>query len=626
MNRRFIPVVVAVSALIGASCGGSDGSSPDSGTVTATTVLAEDRATASTDAPPPPPTATPSTTAPDAGPGTLPNNTGSELQWDEVATDVDVPPGELLWTGSSFIIAGHDDTGATFLRSSDGVDWAPLSNLPDQVDWFGIHAADESIVVWGTDTLADQPDGDSGFEQMGPGLPPEDVRVIASTDGGATWVELDRLTAQSELSASPYLRAASSFSAAATKGDIVFVSVEAFVELDFELVLADNGIDRARLADGWRTDDGMTICLFPVGFDPANEGDESDAVPADEDFGGDEGDAVPANEGFGDDEGFDGEQSCEGAEGVEGIEQLDITFEQLGLDEADIAAIDMGFRSFQILRSLDGGPFEAAEVDPPFDDWHPGWLRVVDREFVASLTNESGDTLVYRSADALEWEHGDPINAYIDGVTTDGVSLFAQSYSDEGPVFIRSDDAGRTWTDFAVPEVGGGEVFIVSAGPAGFAVLGAFMSEPSVEEPSELVIEKDGYRLTITDDDETIVSDLDTGETVLYLGPDERESEFVIEDENGITLLDQETLETLVTITWGDFEEAFNEAYGEPSEPELFVGWSADGEHWGWQFTVEAFGANGGAQFAVGDGAVVAMHQDFDEGMSVVRVFTALVG
>ena len=40
MNRRFIPVVVAVSALIGASCGGSDGSSPDSGTVTATTVLA----------------------------------------------------------------------------------------------------------------------------------------------------------------------------------------------------------------------------------------------------------------------------------------------------------------------------------------------------------------------------------------------------------------------------------------------------------------------------------------------------------------------------------------------------------------------------------------------------------
>ena len=606
MNRRFIPVVVAVLALVAASCGDSDGSSPE-GTVTATTVLAEDRSVTNTDAPPPPPTTAPPTTAPEPAPGTLPDDTGPELRWDEVATDVDVPPGELLWTGSSFIIAGHDETGATFLRSSDGVDWAPLSNLPDQVDWFGIHAADESIVVWGMDTPADEsgePDPDSRFEQAGPGLSPEDVRVIASTDGGTSWVELDAIGNLTEQSSSPYVRAASSFYGAATSGGIVFVSVEAFVELDFELILADNGVDRARLADGWPTDDGMSICLFPVGFDPADEGDA----------------------GFGDDEGVEddgGERSCEG---VEGIEQLDITFDQLGLDEADIAAIDVEARSFQILRSLDGGPFEAAEVDPPLGDWHPGWLRVVDGEFVASLTNESGDTLVYRSADALEWEHGDPINAYIDGVTTDGVSLFAQSYSDEGPVFIRSDDAGRTWTDFGVPEVVNGEVVIISAGPAGFAVLGAFMSEPTVEETSELLIEKDGYRLTITDDNETIVIDLDTGETVLYLGPDERESEFVIEDENGLTILDQETLETLVTITWGDFEEAFNEAYGEPSDPELFVGWSADGEHWGWQFTAEAFGANGGAQFAVGDGAVVAMYQDFEAGMSVVRMFTALVG
>ena len=610
MNRRFIPVVVAVSALVATSCGDSDGPSPDAGTVTATTILAKDRGVTDTDAPPPPSTTSPPTTAPDAGsepaPGTLPDDTGPELQWDEVATDVDVPPGELLWTGSSFIIAGHDETGATFLRSSDGVDWAALPNLPDQVDWFGIHAADESIVVWGTDTSADEsgePDPDDRFAQMGPGLSPEDVRVIASTDGGTSWVELDRLAALSELSASPYVRTAWSFSGAATSGDIVVVSVEAFVELDFELILADNGVDRARLADGWRTDDGMSICLFPVGFDPADESDD-----------------VPAAEGVEDDE---GERSCDG---VEGIEQLDITFEQLGLDEADISAIDLEARSFEIFRSLDGGPFEAAEVDPPLGDWHPGWLRVVDGEFVASLTNESGDTLVYRSADALEWEHGDPINAYIDGVTTDGVSLFAQSYSDDGPMFIRSDDAGRRWTDFVVPEVANGEVVIISAGPAGLAVLGAFMSEESVEEPSALLIEKDGYRLTITNDNETIVIDLATGETVLYLGPDERESEFVIEDENGLTILDQETLETLVTITWGDFEEAFNEAYGEPSEPELFIGWSADGEHWGWQFTVEAFGANGGAQFAVGDGAVVAMYRDFEAGMSVVRMFTAQVG
>ena len=604
MNRRLVPVVLAVSALVGASCGGSDGSSSGADTATATTVVAEDGGTTDTDAPPPPPTTVPPTTAPDAGSGAgaLPDGTGPELQWNEVATDVGVPPGDLLWTGSSFIIAGPDETGATFLRSSDGVDWAPLSNLPDQVDWFGIHAADESIVVWGTNTLADQPGGDSPVEQEGPGLSPEDVRVIASTDGGTSWVELDRLAVPGGLSASPYVRAAWSFAGAATSGDIVFVTVEAFVELDFELILADNGVDRARLADGWRTDDGISICLFPVGFDPADERDD-----------------VLADEAFEDDQ---GERICGG---VEGIEQLDVSFEQLGLDEADIATIDMEARSFQIFRSADGGPFEAAEVDLPFGNWQPGWLRVIDGEFIASLTNESGDTLIYRSTDALDWEHGDPVSAYIDEVSTDGVSLFARSYTNEGPMFVRSDDAGRTWTDFEVLAVGEGEVVIISAGPSGLAVLGAFMSEPSVEEPSELLIEKDGYGLTITDDNETIVIDLDTGETVLYLGPDVRESEFVIEDEIGLTILDQETLETLVTITWGDFEEAFTEAYGEPSEPELFIGWSADGEHWGWQFTAEAFGANGGAQFAVGDGAVVAMYQDFEAGTSVVRLFTALV-
>ena len=55
--------------------------------------------------------------------------------------------------------------------------------------------------------------------------------------------------------------------------------------------------------------------------------------------------------------------------------------------------------------------------------------------------------------------------------------------------------------------------------------------------------------------------------------------------------------------------------------------WSTDGEHWGWQFTTEAFGANGAAQFAVGNGVVVAMHQDFEATESgAVRIFSARVG
>ena len=649
MNRQIVPVFLAVSALVAASCGGSDGSesSPVDDTVgTDSTGPLEDGDDLTTPDPAPPSdeVAPPTEPEPDSGSGagTLPDDTGPELEWIEVEVDERIPPGQLMWTGSSFIIGTHDDVGATFLRSTDGVDWQPLSSLPDGVDWFGIHAADESIVVWGTDPLAGEPNEDDGFEGPGPGLAPEDVRLAASTDGGATWVELDGFANLSGQFTSPYLHAVSSFYGAATSGDIVFVSLETFVELDFEQILTDNGADPARLADVRRSSDGIAICLFPIGFDPAGEVDEGDgdeesdeegaepdesdeAVPADEGFEGEEGDAEPS------DEAFEGEPSCEGAEGVEvGIEQLDVTFEQLGLNESDITALEMGSRLFEIFRSLDGGPFEAGEVDPPFDDWHPGWLRVVDGEFVSAMMNESGETLIYRSADALEWEHGDPISGYIEGVTTDGVSMFAQSYSDEGPVFLRSDDGGRTWTEFGVPGVASDEIFSVSAGPAGVAVFGALFSEPSVVEPRPFLFEKDGYGVNISDDNFLTIVELATGETVFELAPDEdpADSEYLIMEETSATLLDPDTLKPLLTITDSDWEQAYEQAFDErQSEPEFFVGWSTDGETWGWQFSTDAFGANGGAQFAVGDGVVVAMYQPFDAADGgAVRIFTAQVG
>jgi len=209
------------------------------------------------------------------------------------------------------------------------------------------------------------------------------------------------------------------------------------------------------------------------------------------------------------------------------------------------------------------------------------------------------------------------------------VSLFAQSYSDEGPVFVRSDDRGRTWTDFGVPGVASDEIFSVSAGPAGFAVFGALFTEPSVVEPRPYLFEKDGYGVNINDDDSLTIVDLATGETVFELAPDEdpADSEFVIMEETSATLLDPDTLEQLLTITDSDWERAYQQAFDERrSVPDFFVGWSTDGETWGWQFATEAFGVNGGAQFAVGDGVVVAMYQDFDEAdTGAVRIFTARV-
>jgi hypothetical protein len=262
--------------------------------------------------------------------------------------------------------------------------------------------------------------------------------------------------------------------------------------------------------------------------------------------------------------------------------------------------------------------------------WHSGWLQVVDGAFVASMTNESGDTVISRSADGLEWDSGDPIGGYIDAVTTDAVELFASSFSTDRPVLVRSDDRGRTWIEFDVPGISGDAVVAAFVGPSGLAVTGALISEPSADEPRPFLIEKDGYGVNITDENFLTIVDLATGETVLALPPeaDPADSEFVIVEENSATLLDPGTLEPLLTITDSDWEQAFEQAFDQRySEPEFIIGWSADEEHWGWQTTTEAFGVNGYAQLAVGDGAVVAMYQSFERAETgTVRIFTAHVG
>jgi hypothetical protein len=252
-------------------------------------------------------------------------------------------------------------------------------------------------------------------------------------------------------------------------------------------------------------------------------------------------------------------------------------------------------------------------------------MTVAEGVFVASATTERGEMIVYRSADGLVWEHGDPIRGQIEEVTTDGVSLFARSFTDDRPALVRSDDLGRTWTELDVPTVAAMDLIGVAGGPSGLALTGVRLDAPTDVGPEEFLIEKDGYGVDMTEDNVLIVVDIATGEALLTLPPDVDPStvENLLVEEGSTTLLDPDTLEPLVTITDSDWEQAFAEVFGERPEPEFLVGWSADGENWGWQATADAFGANGWVQLAVGDGAVVAMQFAMDS--PTVRLFTAQV-
>lgn len=588
MKMRIVPAV-AILGIVAVSCGGSDarpevGSTVDPAPVTTTVIADSDTSVAelpTTIAEPIPPPAPAAAKA-------LPADTGPELEWVEVAAGLAVTPGELVWTGSSFIIASHDEAGAVFLQSVDGIDWQPLADLPGDADLFGIHAAGESIVVWGVYPTAPDPTGPdepAGVPDEVPALPPEDVVLLMSTDGGQSWTEFDSLAFPTRQSTSSYVHEFQGFGAAAISGDIVIVVVETVIRLDDQRILADNGFDPDAYSLEYDFGDGeVSVCLFP-------------RVVTDEPGG-----------------------PC--------VDDLTLGFDQLELTDDDVAAFTTSSFPFKIYRSVEGGPFEAADADAPDDGgvWYPGWMRVVNGEFVGSTTNEAGLSIIARSADGLEWELGTPSRTHLESVTADGATLYGMEWSGSRASVVRSDDAGRSWTEL---DVGSESVYAAFGGPSGLAVTGQNEDGSATDEPGSIVIDKDGYVVTFAEDGLTVV-DTATGETVLAFGPEQMQApeppETVIQEPDGgaLTFLDPDTLEPLLTLTESDWEEAASSAF---VMPEFFIGWSADGEHWGWQTAAEAFGANGGVQLAVGDTAVVAMYQAFDTSEpSRVRIFTAAVG
>ncbi|MYG62576.1 MAG: hypothetical protein F4200_12370 [Acidimicrobiales bacterium] len=137
---------------------------------------------------------------------------------------------------------------------------------------------------------------------------------------------------------------------------------------------------------------------------------------------------------------------------------------------------------------------------------------------------------------------------------------------------------------------------------------------------------KDGYELRYGEpQDGVTLWDLAADAAVYEFGPETLDSieppEGVREVEEGddfeLTFEDPDTGEDLVTFTRDDLEAVFSaqvETAGSRS-PETWVGWSPDGENWGWQTVGEAFGlgdAEASASVAVGENYVIASVQVFD--------------
>ncbi len=238
---------------------------------------------------------------------------------------------------------------------------------------------------------------------------------------------------------------------------------------------------------------------------------------------------------------------------------------------------------------------------------------------------------LYRSSDGLHWEQASTAGADLGNLASDGTSLYAADWSKPQVAFMRSTDAGRTWSEL---DRGSQSVSTIIGGPAGLDAIGELRDEGIPDEPGlQASIEKDGYILQVLGDGGVHVIDAEIGAIMLAFGPAELEAdeppETIIEEQVDdwftVTFLDPDTLEPLVTITEQDLSEALGEPGG-ASAPEFLIGWSADGEHWGWQTATEAFGTNGLIQLAVGDGAVVATFEELTDTPNeppTVRIFAA---
>ncbi|MDH3682469.1 MAG: hypothetical protein OEV40_21250 [Acidimicrobiia bacterium] len=537
------------------------------------------------------PTEPPETgTDPATGAGSgIPASTGPTLEWSEVDSLSEIVGADLVWTGSYFVAVGSDvDGNGRLARSADGVSWTAVDSDVAAVTPWGVAGSGDALVVWGGD-IDRRPRGEAD-----PTDGPPVQRVLLSWDQGDTWTVLGTVNPDDAArSSSPYVRRFIVVDGAAVSGDIVVVAVTSTLDVDIEGLLTDRGLDRTG-----------TYASYSI-----EHGD-----------GGDGGVSVCLDERCGD--------------------ELRFGFAELGIDDDEAAELSTGPGSTRLLRSVGGGPLTGIDVD--LANRYVSGVAATDAGFAVVTGGEPGSA-VYRSPDGVSWELGGTEVGQLGSLSGDGQALFVLRWGPAGgQELLRSSDGGATWSPVGGPDA---PLDTVSAGPSGLAVtgqLGAF--DPEAQPAFPVAVEKDGFTITWGVETLTVV-DAD-GNTVLDFGPEEMSTEeppdTVLVDEagaaTGITFLDPETFEPLVTLTEKDLEQIFGPPADSGEFPETIISWSGDGGlTWGWQRSSDAFGVEGWTRLAVGDDVVVAAVSDWgspgsdvggtdDPPIATTRLFVATVG
>lgn len=255
--------------------------------------------------------------------------------------------------------------------------------------------------------------------------------------------------------------------------------------------------------------------------------------------------------------------------------------------------------SFAVYRSVDSGPFEPVDL---------GQLELGD---FAEVSVKAGafELVIYDnferrfvSSDGATWTSVSSTSIFRQVVQPGENDQLALSYSSEFPSLERSSDGGATWQEpFEIDDLlivaaafnDDGYVLSVQTGTdAEFEEAPVFDFEPTLTK-GDLVITVDVEFAEIT------VTDATTGTEVFRTELDDNgEGEGLTYDEelDVVTITDIDTGELIVSFTGEEFgaanEEQFSALDTFPSG--LQIGFTADGETYGWQTPEEAFGVDTG--------------------------------
>ena len=496
---------------------------------------------------------------------------GPALVW----TAVDGPAGldQLTWNGDQFVALGgtfNGTPGVSLWTSPDGRSWSPIdlgvsTGRNSGVDQFSL-VGDRGIAI-----VTTWPENPEQFTYSS--SPPQPShRALTTNDGGATWTE-GALPIEVIDTGSPYLDAFSypQGVAAGQSGFVVVISNQ--VHPNIERLLVDRGLiteDELQMIEGMG-------------------------------WGGDGSGAIVDVE-------------------IDLSDGRHLTFDSIDLGAGGVL-LDHQMGSASVLFSADGTSFERVDELAGVEGHE---IISFDGGFAMNGYGENGPVVV-TSADGRTWDvMSQTDQAQLIGA--DGGRLIAHRYAPNGPEFVESTDGGRTWVDAQIAPIGGSgfQANEFEIGPAGLVGVGHAEHNPfeGMDLPDH-VVEHDGFTVTqpfgapgpttITDSSGAVVATYDEA-GYSAITPDDIP---IQPDEDGVTFLDPDTLELIVTIPHEKFDEAhqpieeiMNDLGPEMTEPEMVIVFSADGQAWHGQTVSDAFGFEGYARVAVGDDVVLAWVED----------------